>query len=149
MASNTGKGYRRGAIRGRSQIRNPRNKLFVKRDTVTGRFIKGKRGHRSREFGGSTEYGMGDGHPDFVRSSPRARPDLQPGSSRAAAGACGGREGWAETVKDQVCEPFRLPLVSWAFTTIREGLLPLALTRGRPGADRGRRSAGPRSPGVS
>jgi hypothetical protein len=43
MASNTGKGYRRGAVRGRSQIRNPKNKTFVKRDTATGRFIDGKR----------------------------------------------------------------------------------------------------------
>jgi hypothetical protein len=42
MTSNTGKGYRRGAVR--SQIRNARNKTFVKRDTATGRFIDGKRG---------------------------------------------------------------------------------------------------------
>jgi hypothetical protein len=37
--------------------------------------------------------------------------------------------------------------MSWAFTTIRHGLLPPALTRGPRGADRGRRSANPRSPG--
>jgi hypothetical protein len=44
MASNTGKGHRRGAVHGRSQIRNAWNKTFVKRDTATGRFIDGKRG---------------------------------------------------------------------------------------------------------
>ncbi len=44
MASNTGRGYRRGAVRDRSQIHNPRNGTFVKRDTATGRFVDGKRG---------------------------------------------------------------------------------------------------------
>jgi hypothetical protein len=44
MASNTGKAYRRGAVRGRSQIRNPQEQTFVKLDSATGRFIKGRRG---------------------------------------------------------------------------------------------------------
>ncbi len=39
MASNTGKGYRVGAISKRSQIINPRNHRFIKRDAETGRFI--------------------------------------------------------------------------------------------------------------
>lgn len=34
----TGKG-RIGAVRRRSQVRNPRNGLYVKRDAKTGRFI--------------------------------------------------------------------------------------------------------------
>lgn len=38
MAKNTGKGYRRGAVRNRSEFRLP-NGNYVKRDTETGRFL--------------------------------------------------------------------------------------------------------------
>lgn len=44
MASNTGKGFRQGAVTGRSQVRNPRTDSFVKRDTSTGKFMDGKSG---------------------------------------------------------------------------------------------------------
>lgn len=39
MAVNTGKGYRQGAVTSRSQIKNPRNNRYIKRDAETGRFI--------------------------------------------------------------------------------------------------------------
>lgn len=42
MAKNTGKGYRQGAVRGRSQSFNPKTKVHTKRDTATGRFMDGK-----------------------------------------------------------------------------------------------------------
>lgn len=42
MATNTGKGSRQGAVRGRSQILNPKTNTFVKRDTSTGKFMDGK-----------------------------------------------------------------------------------------------------------
>lgn len=42
MAKNTGKDFRRGAVTGRSQVRNPKSNTFVKRDTDTGRFMDGK-----------------------------------------------------------------------------------------------------------
>lgn len=35
-------GFRLGAVRGRSQVRNPRSRLWVKRDDSTGRFVDGK-----------------------------------------------------------------------------------------------------------
>jgi hypothetical protein len=38
MAKNTGKGYREGAVKGRSQTYNPETKTWVERDTKTGRF---------------------------------------------------------------------------------------------------------------
>ncbi len=38
MAKNTGKGYRRGAVRDRSEFRHP-NGTYVKRDSETGRFL--------------------------------------------------------------------------------------------------------------
>lgn len=43
MATNTGKNYREGEVRERSQVRNPRTGDFVKRDTGTGEFIAVKR----------------------------------------------------------------------------------------------------------
>lgn len=43
MAKNTGHGSRRGAIKGRSQVRNPKTGEWTKRDTGTGRFIDGKK----------------------------------------------------------------------------------------------------------
>jgi hypothetical protein len=42
MASNTGKGFRSGAVRGRSQTFNPTTSGYTKRDTGTGRFLDGK-----------------------------------------------------------------------------------------------------------
>ena len=38
MAKNTGKGYRRGAVRNRSEFRHP-NGTYIERDTGTGRFL--------------------------------------------------------------------------------------------------------------
>jgi hypothetical protein len=42
MGTNTGRGFRRGAVRGRSQLRNPLTRMWVKRDSSTGRFLDGK-----------------------------------------------------------------------------------------------------------
>ncbi len=42
MAKNTGQGYRRGAVRNRSQVRNPKTGVWTKRDKETGRFVDGK-----------------------------------------------------------------------------------------------------------
>jgi hypothetical protein len=42
MASNTGKGFRRGAVDKRSQVQNPKTGIFTKRDTTTGQFMDGK-----------------------------------------------------------------------------------------------------------
>lgn len=39
MAKNTGRNYRRGAITNRSQVFNPYNESWVKRNTDTGRFM--------------------------------------------------------------------------------------------------------------
>ncbi len=41
MAKNppTGDGHRHGAVRDRSQVRNPKTDLYVKRDADTGRFM--------------------------------------------------------------------------------------------------------------
>lgn len=39
MAKNTGKGYRIGQIRDRSQFENPKTGQHLKRDTETGRII--------------------------------------------------------------------------------------------------------------
>ncbi|MFL1895281.1 hypothetical protein ACJRPK_06235 [Aquimarina sp. 2-A2] len=41
MAKNkpTGDNARKGAVKGRSQVLNPKTELYVKRDTETGRFI--------------------------------------------------------------------------------------------------------------
>jgi hypothetical protein len=44
MAKNTGRGFRRGAVRSRSQTWNPLTRLWVKRDDSTGRFVDGKSG---------------------------------------------------------------------------------------------------------
>lgn len=43
MATNTGKGYRNGAVRDRSQTYNPKTDQWVKRDSETGRFIDVKK----------------------------------------------------------------------------------------------------------
>ena len=42
MARNTGRGFRLGAVRGRSQVRNPRTRMWTKRNDSTGRFTGAK-----------------------------------------------------------------------------------------------------------
>jgi hypothetical protein len=42
MATNTGKGFRRGSVDDRTQVFNPQNERWVKRDTDTGRFVDQK-----------------------------------------------------------------------------------------------------------
>jgi hypothetical protein len=42
LARNTGKGSRRGAVIGRSQVKNTASGRWVKRNTATGRFMDGK-----------------------------------------------------------------------------------------------------------
>ncbi len=42
MARNTGQGYRIGAVKRRSQVDNPANDRYTKRDAETGRFIEQK-----------------------------------------------------------------------------------------------------------
>lgn len=44
MATNppTGDGHRKGAVRQRSQVKNPKTGIYTKRDTTTGRFMDGK-----------------------------------------------------------------------------------------------------------
>ena len=42
MASNSDKGWRIGAVRGRSQVLNPRTKSWVKRNDATGQFMSVK-----------------------------------------------------------------------------------------------------------
>jgi hypothetical protein len=42
LAKNTGRGSRRGAVTGRSQVQNPASGRWVKRNTATGRFMDGK-----------------------------------------------------------------------------------------------------------
>jgi hypothetical protein len=39
MAKNTGDNYRHGAVDNRSQVLNPKNDLYVKRNDDTGRFM--------------------------------------------------------------------------------------------------------------
>jgi len=42
MGKNTGRGFRLGSVRGRSQVRNPRTRLWTKRNDGTGRFTAAK-----------------------------------------------------------------------------------------------------------
>ncbi len=44
MATNTGRGFRRGAVKSRSQTVNPKTKTYVERNTSTGRFTNAKSG---------------------------------------------------------------------------------------------------------
>lgn len=48
MATNPpkGDGHRNGQVRDRSQTYNPENKIWVKRDTDTGRFLDVKSDHK-------------------------------------------------------------------------------------------------------
>ena len=43
MAGNTNKGYRKGAVKERSQVYNAKTGMFVKRDKKTGQFIAVKK----------------------------------------------------------------------------------------------------------
>jgi hypothetical protein len=42
MGKNTGKSFRVGATKDRSQIKNPKTGQFIKRDSKTGRFMSSK-----------------------------------------------------------------------------------------------------------
>jgi hypothetical protein len=42
VAANTGKGFRRGSVRERSQVVNPVTRQFAKRDLTTGQFMAAK-----------------------------------------------------------------------------------------------------------
>lgn len=42
MAKNTGNGSRKGAVKDRTQVHNPKTNLFIKRDSTTGQFISSK-----------------------------------------------------------------------------------------------------------
>ena len=42
MAKNTGDDYRRGEVRDRSQVYNPKTDTWTKRDAETGKFIDSK-----------------------------------------------------------------------------------------------------------
>lgn len=42
MAGNTGKGHRKGAVKGKTQTYNEKTKQFVKRDSKTGQFVSSK-----------------------------------------------------------------------------------------------------------
>ena len=42
MATNTHRNHRVGAVRGRSQVENPKTSTWTKRDAHTGRFLDGK-----------------------------------------------------------------------------------------------------------
>jgi len=43
MGKNTGKGYRRGEEKNRSQVENPRSGDWTKRDTESGEFLRVKK----------------------------------------------------------------------------------------------------------
>lgn len=45
MAGNTGKNHRDGAVKGRSQVYNPKNDTYVKRNSDTGMFMDVKQDH--------------------------------------------------------------------------------------------------------
>ena len=42
MARNTNQGYRQGSVNDRTQVQNPKNGNWTKRDTTTGKFIEQK-----------------------------------------------------------------------------------------------------------
>ena len=42
-ATNTGNGFRRGAVRDRSQVQNPQTGNWTKRDATTGQFMQQKK----------------------------------------------------------------------------------------------------------
>jgi len=54
MAGNTGKGYRKGPVKGRSQTHNPKTNSWVERDTNTGKFINNKTSN-NKPFKGVTK----------------------------------------------------------------------------------------------
>ena len=42
MAKNTGEDFRRGEVKERSQVHNPKTDTWTKRDSETGEFMEGK-----------------------------------------------------------------------------------------------------------
>ena len=42
MAKNTGNGTRKGCVKDRTQIYNSKTRMFIKKDTKTGKFISSK-----------------------------------------------------------------------------------------------------------
>ena len=46
MATNTKHGYRIGAIKGRSQVYDPQNDEYIKREKETGHFVDQKHDHK-------------------------------------------------------------------------------------------------------
>jgi hypothetical protein len=46
MAKNTGRGYRSGEVRNRSQLPNPKTEGWTERNTETGQFTRGKEGDK-------------------------------------------------------------------------------------------------------
>ena len=44
MATNTGEGFRKGSVTDRTQVHNPKNDTWVKRDADTGKFMDVKSG---------------------------------------------------------------------------------------------------------
>ncbi|TEB11582.1 hypothetical protein Pmgp_01600 [Pelotomaculum propionicicum] len=53
MAKNTGNNYRQCAVTNRSQAHNPKSGTWVKRDSITGRFMDDKSG--GKPFKGVTK----------------------------------------------------------------------------------------------
>ena len=43
MATNTGRGHRKGAVRGKTQFENPNTGIHYKRDSDSGRIVSGKK----------------------------------------------------------------------------------------------------------
>ncbi|HEX8230440.1 MAG TPA: hypothetical protein VF826_14165 [Chloroflexia bacterium] len=62
MAKNTGTGSRKGAVKNRSQVLNPQNERYTKRDTETGQFIDQKADNKPFK-GVRKEHGSQDENP--------------------------------------------------------------------------------------
>jgi hypothetical protein len=77
MATNTGKGFRRGAVKGRSQVQNPKSKDFVERDTGTGRFYQCEERWEALQGRSKGEVGSASRRPEpgirFEEIAPRVR----------------------------------------------------------------------------
>lgn len=54
MAKNTGNGYRKGAVSDRTQVLNPKNERYTKRDSDTGQFMDVK-SEKNKKFKGITD----------------------------------------------------------------------------------------------
>ncbi len=68
MATNTGKGSRRGAVVGRTQVYNPATGHYIKRDAATGKFLDVK-------IDGSAFKGIRK-EPVTVRSNPNLNKEI-------------------------------------------------------------------------